>query len=105
MSNVHYQPVDRDLVIYGLQTNEQNSLSAGNRIASEERLEDYIVRRLIDFPDISYDDQADLLYDLAAQMVHHIKNYLANDNHALSVILYYQRQYQGVFAGWICVFA
>lgn len=91
-SNVHYQPVDRDLLIRSLQTNEQDSLNTGNRVASEERLEDYIVRKLIDFSDISYDDQADLLYDLAGQMVRHIQGYLADENDVWNVVAYYQRQ-------------
>ena len=91
-SNVHYQPVDRDLLIRSLQTNEQDSLNAGTRVTSEERLEDYIVRKLIDFADISYDDQADLLYDLAGQMVRHIQSYLADENDVLNVVAYYQRQ-------------
>jgi type III restriction enzyme len=91
-NNVHYQPVDRDLLIRSLQTNEQDSLNTGNRVASEARLEDYIVRKLIDFPDISYDDQADLLYDLAGQMVRHLQSYLTDPNDVLNVVLYYQRQ-------------
>ena len=33
----------------------------------EARLEDYVVSGLVDFDDVSYDDHADLLYDLAAR--------------------------------------
>ena len=90
-NNVHYQPVDRDLLIQSLQTNEQESLNTGGRIASEARPEDYLVRRLVDFPDISYDDQADLLYDLAGQMVRHLQSYLADEQETVNVLLYYQR--------------
>ncbi len=90
--NVNYQPVEHDLLIRSLQTNEQDSLNTGNRVTSEARLEDYIVRTLIDFPDISYDDQADLLYDLASQMIRHLQNYLTDTNDVLNVVLYYQRQ-------------
>jgi type III restriction enzyme len=45
----------------------------GQRGSDEVRLEDYIVRGLIDFDDISYDEQTDLLYDLATQTVAHFK--------------------------------
>jgi type III restriction enzyme len=89
--NVHYQPVDRDLLIRSLQTNEQDSFNTGIRGATEERLENYLVRKLIDFPDISYDGQADLLYDLAGQMVRHLQSYLTEPNDVLNVILYYQQ--------------
>ena len=91
-SRIQYQPVDRDLLIRSLQTNQQDALSTGNRIASEARLEDYLVRHLIDFPDISYDDQADLLYDLAGQMVAHLRSYLTDDDKVQNVLGYYQRQ-------------
>jgi type III restriction enzyme len=91
-ANVHYQPVARDLLIQSLQTNQQEALSMGARVASDARLEDYLVRQLVDFPDISYDDHADLLYDLAGQMVRHLENYLADENEVLNVLLYYQRQ-------------
>jgi type III restriction enzyme len=91
-SNVHYQPVDRDLLIQVLRTNEQESLNTGGRIASEARQEDYLVRQLIDFPDISYDDEADLLYELAGEMVRHLESYLADKKDVLNVLLYYQRQ-------------
>lgn len=90
-SNVHYQPVDRDLLIQTLHTNAQDSLHTGGRIASEERLEDYLVRQLVDFPDISYDDQADLLYELAADMISHLQSYLAHDDEVLNVVLAYQK--------------
>ena len=49
------------------------------RGAQEQRLEDYLVRGLMDFDDISYDDHADLLYDLAGQMVKYLLSYLSEE--------------------------
>ena len=37
------------------------------------------MRGLVDFDDVSYDDQADLLYDLASQTVRHFLTYLSED--------------------------
>ncbi|CAN5717595.1 DEAD/DEAH box helicase family protein [soil metagenome] len=90
--NVHYQPVARDLLLQSLRTHEQETLVMDNRVASEARLEDYLVRQLIDFSDISYDEQADLLYDLAGQLVRHIESYLDDDEEVRNVLGYYQRQ-------------
>ncbi|MEQ1674536.1 MAG: type III restriction endonuclease subunit R, partial [Candidatus Nitrotoga sp.] len=56
----------------------------------EKRIEDYVVSGLVDFNDISYDDQADLLYDLAAQTVKHFCAYLSEGD-ASNVLRYYQR--------------
>jgi type III restriction enzyme len=49
------------------------------------------VQGLIDYDDISYDDHADLLYDLAGQIVKHLPSYLSEEE-ARNVLIYYQRQ-------------
>ena len=56
----------------------------------EARLEDYIVSGLIDFDDVAYDEHADLLYDLAAQVVGHLLTYLS-DEEADKVLRLHQR--------------
>jgi type III restriction enzyme len=78
MSGLHLQPADRELVIQSLRTNEQETLASEVGI-TEKRLEDYIVYALVDFDDIDYQSQADLLYDLAGQAVQHFLDYLSED--------------------------
>jgi type III restriction enzyme len=56
----------------------------------EQRLEDYLVRGLIDFDDISYDEHADLLYDLAEQVVRHLRSYLSEEE-TRNVLIYHQK--------------
>jgi type III restriction enzyme len=90
-SGIHYQPVDRNLLIQHLRTHEQETLSFSGSQHQEQRLEDYLVRGLIDYDDISYDDHADLLYDLAGQMVKHLLSYLSEEE-ARNVLIYHQRQ-------------
>ena len=48
-SGIHYQPVDRDLLIQHLRTHEQETLSFSGSQHQEQRLEDYLVRGLIDY--------------------------------------------------------
>ena len=79
------QPKDRSLVGQTLRTNEQFTLSA-QAGRTERRLEDYIVHALIDFDDIDYTTQASLLYDLAGQMVQHLKSYLADEAEVRNVL-------------------
>jgi len=43
------------------------------------RMENYVVGGLVDFDDISYDANADLLYDLAGQTVRHFQSYLPEE--------------------------
>lgn len=90
--SVNFQPVDRDLLIQHLRTNQQELITAGGDIGRENRLEDYLVRALIDFDDISYDDHADLLYELAGQMVQHLTGYLTDEDKVRNVLLYHQQE-------------
>ncbi|HQB53589.1 MAG TPA: DEAD/DEAH box helicase family protein [Bacteroidales bacterium] len=90
-SVIHYQPVKRDLLFQYLRTQQQDILCQGNPLVQEERLEDYIVKSLIDFNDISYDDHADLLYDIAAQVVAHLLSYLSEDD-SRNVLIYHHKQ-------------
>jgi len=90
-SSIRYQPVERDLLIQYLRTNTQQTLGFGGQFQYELRLEDYLVRGLIDFDDISYDEHADLLYNLAGQMVAHLRSYLSADE-TRNVLIYHQKQ-------------
>ena len=45
----------------------------------------------MDFDDISYDDHADLLYDLATQTVAHFESYLS-EGETGKVLRYHQRE-------------
>ncbi|MDO8541195.1 MAG: DEAD/DEAH box helicase family protein [Opitutaceae bacterium] len=91
-NSIHYQPVERDILIQKLRTHEQETLTTAGGRQTEFRIEDYIVRALIDFDDVSYDHHADLLYDLAGQMVKHLRGYLKDQGDVLNVLQYYQRQ-------------
>jgi len=76
IARLHLQPGEREIVGQMLRTNEQFTLAAEIGLV-EQRLEDYIVHALVDFDDIDYFTHADLLYDLAGQMVQHLSGYLS----------------------------
>ncbi len=78
VSQLHLQPGQREIVGQMLRTNEQFTLAAEVGL-QEQRPEDYIVHALVDFDDIDYFTHADLLYDLAGQMVQHLRGYLSED--------------------------
>ncbi len=85
ISQLHLQPGEREIVGQMLRTNEQFTLAAGAGL-KEQRLEDYIVHALVDFDDIDYFTHADLLYDLAGQMVAHLRSYLKNEKDIVNVL-------------------
>jgi type III restriction enzyme len=84
VNQLHLQPGKREIVIHNLHTNEQDTLAAEIGL-KEQRPEDYIVHALVDFDDIDYFTHADLLYDLARQMVQHLQSYLTVDE-AISIL-------------------
>ncbi len=91
LATLNYQPPSEELWIQHLRTGATEIVGIGKGSIDEARLEDYVVSGLIDFDDIAYDEQADLLYDLAAQTVQHFRSYLA-DTDIRKVLRYYQRE-------------
>ena len=90
LDTLKYPAVSDELWIQHLRTNELEVVSLGRGSIEEARLEDYVVGGLVDFDDISYDDHADLLYDLASQAVQHFQTYLSEDD-TRKVLRCYQR--------------
>ncbi len=78
VSKLNVQPQDSQLVSRGLQTGKDVLYGEASAIP-EHRPADYIVRNLIDFDDVSYDEHADLIYALAEQAVAHLKSYLKSE--------------------------
>ena len=89
--NINLQPVAQDILIQHLHENQQYRLRDGSGIVPEKRPEDYLVRGLIDFDDISYDEHAGLLYKLAGQVVARLRTYLAEEDDVINVLQYHQQ--------------
>lgn len=60
-------------------------------MVEEKRPEDYLVRGLIDFNDVSYDDHAALLYKLTGRVVARLREYLDDEDDVLNVLQYHQQ--------------
>lgn len=90
LESMNYQAPSDELWIQHLRTNEVEVVGLGEGGIEERRLEDFIVGGLVDFDDISYDDHADLLYDLAEQAIRHFLGYLSEDE-ARKVLRLHQR--------------
>jgi len=72
-SGINLQPVAQDILIQHLHDRQRYKLRDGSGIVEEKRPENYLVRGLIAYDDISYDDDAALLYKLAGQVVAHLQ--------------------------------
>ncbi|MBS0175818.1 MAG: DEAD/DEAH box helicase family protein [Nitrospira sp.] len=91
-SEIRFQPVDQPILVEAMRTNERRFLDAGLALSREKRLEDYLVRELMNRDDISYDDHAELLYKLAGQMVAHLGSYLNEPADIENVLQAHQKQ-------------
>ena len=91
LTGVRLQPVDNEILIQELHRRQQHHLMSGTGVVPEERPEDYLVRGLIDFNDICYDEHANLLYKLAGQAVAHLRSYLKNQEEVHNVLQYHQQ--------------
>lgn len=89
--NINLQPVAQDILIQHLHDMQRYKLRDGSGVVEEKRPEDYIVRGLIDFNDVSYDDHATLLYKLAGQVVAHLRSYLNEEDDVVNVLQYHQQ--------------
>jgi len=89
--NINLQPVAQDILIQHLHDRQRYKLRDGSGVVEEQRPEDYLVRGLVGFNDISYDDHAALLYKLAAQIVAHLRSYLGEEDDVVNVLQYHQQ--------------
>jgi type III restriction enzyme len=92
LSSLRQPPVSTEILIQHLRDGTREFIGALEGAVEEQRLEDYVVRGLIDFDDVNYDEQADLLYNLAGQVVTHMRSYLKDDDEVRNVLLFHQRQ-------------
>ena len=92
IANVRLLPVSQEILIQHLASDTRETIAALEGGHQEARLEDYIVRGLIDYDDVSYDEEADLLYGLSAQFVGHLRSYLQEDNQIRNVLMFHQRK-------------
>lgn len=89
--NINLQPVAQDILIQHLHENQRYRLRDGSGVITEKRPEDYLIRGLVDFDDISYDEHAGLLYKLAGQVVARLRTYLTEEDDVINVLQYHQQ--------------
>ena len=85
VSKMNFQPQDMALIGQGLKTGKQVLYGQSSAVL-EDRLENYIVRELINYDDVDYDEHADLIYDLAGQAVSHFKGYLKTEDELHNIL-------------------
>jgi type III restriction enzyme len=79
LDTIKYPVPSKDLWVHNLHTGKGEAVGVRNTGSREARMEDYVVAGLVDFDDVAYDSNADLLYNLANQTVTHFRSYLPEE--------------------------
>jgi type III restriction enzyme len=87
LDTIAQQPVSNEIMIQTLRTESRSFLARTTDAAREERPENYLVRHLVDLPQVDYDTQSDLLYKLAGQIVARLRQYLTSEADVENVLL------------------
>ena len=90
VARVNLQPVPMDILLQELRTRAKDRIVAKETPVKEDRLENYVISGLMDFNDINYDRESELLYKLAGQLVGHFKSYLTTDDEIANVLQYHR---------------
>lgn len=93
LDKINYQPVAQEILLQQLEGDQKrDTIHFGDEQALEVRLEDYIVRNLMDLNEIDYDSHAEMLYKLSAQLVKYLKHKWQDKDKVENILIYYQRQ-------------
>ena len=82
--------MDNEIVLHNLHTKKQRTLNRATGWKAK-RLEDHIVGELINYDEVDYDRNADVLYDLAGQVVKHLVGRHGDEEKARDVLRQYYR--------------
>lgn len=90
--NLNYQPVSEEILVKKLREQEDSLdiVIGKGRIVIDEP-DRIIVNELINYPEVDYDEQTDLLRKLAAQAVEKFKTYL-DDSQLMNVVQSHKRE-------------
>jgi type III restriction enzyme len=89
-SKINFKPVTNDLIVQKLRTGEQDTVTFSKTSITQTSFEALLVSALTLYDDISYEDAAELLYDLCTQAVKHLRSMLQDEGDIKNVIEYYQ---------------
>lgn len=85
-SYLELQPYDEQIVVRRLTDGSIELIDANKQRAFYDTVENMIISELMNFPEIDYDEDADLLYKLAGQAIAKFRSYLSEENDVIRVV-------------------
>lgn len=88
--NLNFQPVSEEILRQSLKDNSQEIIQGKGRIIADTN-ENILVNELVNYPEVDYDSQSDLLFKMSSQAIGKFRTYL-NDEDLYNVVLYNKRE-------------
>ncbi len=98
-SSIRQSYAAQDILTIDLTDNSASRLGASRMRSLELQLENYIVRNMMDYDDIDYMANAELLYKLSGQLITHLRSYLSDEDQVLSVLYANQKPFAAIVRG------
>jgi len=89
--SLNYQPTTEEIVIFGLASGKYEVIESTGRRIVYDSLENIIVNELINYPEVDYDDNKNLLFKLSSQAISKFQSYLDSDG-VMNVVQYNKRE-------------
>ncbi len=90
--NLNYQPVSEEILVKKLREQENGiDIVIGTGRIIIDTPENIIVNELINFPEIDYDEQSELVFSLTGDAVKRFASYL-NDDQLMNVVQYHKKE-------------
>ncbi|OGZ77100.1 MAG: hypothetical protein A2312_02715 [Candidatus Staskawiczbacteria bacterium RIFOXYB2_FULL_32_9] len=90
IAGLNYQPVSEEIIRRTLRTNESEVLQSEGVGVTRDIPVNIIINELINFPEVDYDREADLLYKLAKQAVDKLKKDKSEED-LQNIVVYHKR--------------
>jgi type III restriction enzyme len=91
LQRIQLQPIDNEILLQELRTKDRALLSTAGSARREPVPENYLVALLMERDEIDYDTHAELLHNLAAQVVGRLKSYLPIEDDIHNVLQHHRR--------------
>ncbi len=88
---INFQPASEDIVSQELQSGAQSILRADGKGGAKMKPQEQLILLLMDKPEVSYDEHADLLYALTGQLLAHLRSYLPSEEAVANVVASYKK--------------
>ena len=90
VAGLNYQPVSEEIIRRTLRTNENEILQGESSGVVRDTSENILVNELINYPEVDYDRESELLYALARQAIAKLGNG-QSDEDLKNIVLYHKR--------------